>query len=142
MVANLMTSLCEHLENTSGFFQVSSTGDQHDSLRQVFVLSFHVVTFLLVSQTQLEENDGVVDMASSHGDYLVHCTNLDMLLKSMATFFAWSVTVYISLCACLAVSKPPSHSPPLQASSHRSSLLRAGVHKSEGLGISHWADSQ
>jgi Fanconi anemia group D2 protein len=58
--ANLVDSLCEHLEGTSGFFQA-----------------------------QLEENDGIVDMQCTHDDYAIHCTNLDLLLRSMATFFAW-----------------------------------------------------
>ena len=44
---------------------------------------------LSLSQAQLEENDGIVDMQCTHDDYAIHCTNLDLLLRSMATFFAW-----------------------------------------------------
>ena len=43
----------------------------------------------LSTQAQLEENDGIVDMQCSHEDYPTHCTNLDLLLRSMATFFSW-----------------------------------------------------
>ena len=41
------------------------------------------------SQAQLEKNDGVVDAGSSDSDHPIHCTNLDLLLRAMATFFSW-----------------------------------------------------
>ena len=35
------------------------------------------------------ESDGMVDAESSHQDFPVLCTCLHLLLKTMATFFAW-----------------------------------------------------
>lgn len=60
MMTQLVPALCEHMENTSAFFQA-----------------------------QLAENDGIIDMNSSHQDYSTLCTCFTLLLKTMATFFAW-----------------------------------------------------
>ena len=76
-MVKLVPALCEHMENTSAFFQVRK---QHYN-----TCPLHHHTF----QARYAENDGVVDMESGHQDYPALCTSLNLLFRNMATFFAW-----------------------------------------------------
>ncbi len=48
-----------------------------------------VILMYVAAQAQLADSDGMVDADSSHEDFPLQCNCFNLLLRNMATFFAW-----------------------------------------------------
>ncbi len=89
-MTELMPNLCEHLENTSAFFQVS--GKEREGGREGREREGgegEGVIILSLFQTQMAENDGVMDVGGSGSQYPQFCLCFHLLLKSLCSFFGW-----------------------------------------------------